>query len=212
MLCTRNALSGAKEQFAAGDPVRMAELSGAELVNNTFYLNYCNIPVAVKYPDGTAALKTKHPPLSNDENVLLLHYLSNASGLPLRGQWLSFLDLQGGPLHWHSLQKEALNPLARHYHAQLDRFLEAGTKHGGKRIEMGDCAILVPVLPRLPLKFIIWQGDEEFGPRSTILFDSVSEAYFSTAALYVLAIQALIRIWFPGDTRFDEVVISTAKE
>ena len=181
----------------------MAELSGAAFSNNRLSLKYCNLPVTVDYPHGTACMVDGHPPLSNDETVLLLQYLSTACGLPPRGKWISFLDLRGGPLHKLSFQREALDPLAQHYHDRLELFLETGQKHGGERVEMGDAALIIPVLPRLPLTFILWQGDAEFVPRGMILFDSVAESYLTTAALYVLAIQSLIRIWFPGDTRFD---------
>ncbi len=202
-MCTRNALSVVTQQFSSLDPLQMAELSGAAYAKNRFSLRYCNLPVSVDYPKGTVSMVDAYSPLNNDERVLLLQYLSNASGLPPRGQWLSFLDLRGGPLHWLPFQREALNPLARHYGEQLDLFLELGERYGGERVNGGDVAMVIPVLPRLPLSFMLWKGDDEFPSRSMILFDSVAESYLSTAALYVMAIQALIRIWFPGDTRFD---------
>ena len=204
-MCTRNALSVVKEIFSALDPLQMAELSGAVFSNNRLHLAYCNLPVTVNYPEGTVGMVDDHPPLNNDERVLLLQYLSSASGLPPRGQWLSFLDLRGGPLHWLPFQKEALNPLASYYHDRLELFLATGKKYGGERLQLGDAAVVIPVLPRLPLTFMLWQGDDEFAPRGMILFDAVAESYLTTAALYVLAIKALIRIWFPGDTRFDEL-------
>ncbi len=202
-MCTRNALSVVKEKFSALDPCKMAELSGAVFSNNRLHLDYCNLPVTVDYPQGTVGMVDDHPPLNNDERVLLLQYLSTACGLPPRGEWLSFLDLRGGPLHWLPFQREALNPLARYYHDRPELFLARGKKHGGERVQLGDAALVIPVLPRLPLTFMLWQGDDEFAPRGMILFDSVAESYLTTAALYVLAIKALIRIWFPGDTRFD---------
>lgn len=211
-MCTRNALAKTKEEFSARDPLQMAELSGAQYSPDRFSLAYCGLPVTVAYPGGAAELDGAHPPLSYDEKVLLLQYLSSACGLPPRGQWLSFLDLRGGPLHWLPFQREALNPLAWHYHDRLDHFLAVGLEHGGEKVEMGDAAVVVPVLPRLSLAFILWQGDTEFPPRGMILFDSVAEAYLSTAALYVLAIQAMVRIWFPGDTRFEGNNNSTVKE
>lgn len=204
-MCTRNAMSVVKEQFASRDPEQMAELSGAVYADGKLTFAYCSIPVAVSYPEGTTTvLAADHAPLSHDEQVLLLQYLNSACGLPPRGHWLSFLDLRGGPLHWLPFQREALNPLARRYHDRLHIFLAEGMKYGGEETSMGDRSITIPVFPRLSLNFIIWQGDEEFEPRSTILFDSVAESYLTTAALYVMAIKAMVRIWFPGDTRFDE--------
>ncbi len=201
-MCTRKALPGLKELFSRHDPWQMAAQSGADYGQGWLCFRYCGLPVRVRYPQGEACIDGPHLPLNNDEQALLLQYLMAARGLPPRGQWVSSLDLRGGSLHRHSLQREALTPLARHYHDRPEEFLAAALRHGGQKVEQGDAAVMVSVLPRLPLIFILWRGDEEFPPRGNILFDSVSEAYLATAALYVMAIQAVMRIWFPGEARF----------
>lgn len=206
-MCTRNALPAVKQEFAARDPQDMAVRSGAEFVENAIILPYCSLPVAITYPAGEVNFQEtgknfKMPALSVDEKAVILKYLISASGLPPRGQWLSFLDLRGGPLHWKPFQKEALNPLAQHYYKRQETFLALGKQHGGTLYNKGDAGVTVPVFPRLPLTFILWAGTEEFAPRATVLFDTVSESSLTTAGLFVLGIQAVIRIWFPGDTRF----------
>lgn len=186
----------------------MAELSGAHFESGRFILKFCDIDVQATFPQGNVTMlkpeSSDIDEITHNEKILILQYLTSASGLPARGQWLSFLELRGGHLHWLPFQKETLEPLAAAYNDRKDEFLERGWMHGGELFKQGDAGIIVPVLPRLPLAFVLWRGDEEFSPRSVILFDSVSETYLSTATLYVLGIQAVIRIWFPGDTRFDE--------
>jgi hypothetical protein len=208
MLCTRNALSKVLQRFAAQNPEEMAARSGATFKDDTLILKYCNIPLGITYPGGEAHWldaegKARPGGPVHEEKVVILQYLATASGLPARGRWLSFHELRGGQMHWKPFQREALEPLARGYHYRQDTFLELGYQHGGTRLDQGDASVLVPVLPRIELAFILWEGGEEFVPRSTILFDTVVEAYFPTAVSYILAIQAVIRIWFPGDTRFD---------
>ncbi len=208
-MCTRSALPQILQEFATKDPSEMAVRSGAVFQGNELLLNYCNYPLRITFPGGEMDWQQKASDaetpwsITHDERVLLLKYLATASGLPARGQWVSFHELQGGPLHWNPFNREALEPLARGYHHRRDLFLELGIKHGGTIFEQGDAGLVIPVLPRIKLAFVLWVGGEEFAPRSTILFDTVAEAYFPTAVLYVLAIQAVIRIWFPGDTRFD---------
>ncbi|MDO9535005.1 MAG: DUF3786 domain-containing protein [Bacillota bacterium] len=209
-MCSRNAFPIVVSEFASRDPVEMAELSGTKFEGNNFYLQYCNHSITAAYPSGEVKfLETgknfKREELTHDEKIIILQYLTSASGLPQREQWLSFLDLRGGQLHWMPFQREALEPLARNYFNSMDRFLKLGLEHGGSSFDKGDAGVVIPVLPRISLAFILWQGCEEFAPRSMILFDSAAETYLATATLYVLAIQALIHIWFPGDTRFDSV-------
>lgn len=211
-MCSRNALPVVLEDFASRDPREMADLSGAAFQDNTIFLRYCNLPLEVTHPQGeinflergkNSKIEGRSPEgLSSDEKVVILQYLTRASGLPVRGQWLSFLDLRGGQLHWKPFQKEALEPLAKKFYNKKDLFLKLAFEHGGSLLEQGDAGVVIPVFPRIPLAFILWDGGEEFVPRSTILYDSVAETYLTTAGLYVLGIQSLIRIWFPGDTRF----------
>ena len=207
-MCSRNALPKMLEEYASRDPDMMAELSGGKYENDSIYLKYCSIPLKVGYPSGKFTFLLDHKDqeereLTNEEKVVIIQYLMFSCGLPARGNWISFLDLKGGPLHWLPFQKEILIPLAYRYHDRLASFLRCGQEYGGTPSDQGDAGIIVPVFPRLDLAFIIWEGGEGFEPRSMILFDSVAEAYLSTATLYVLAIQAAIRIWFPGDTRFN---------
>ena len=187
----------------------MAELSGATYENGRFLLKFCNIDVQASFPEGNVTLANLESKdfeeISHNEKILILQYLTTPSGLPARGHWLSFLELRGGQLHWLPFQKEALEPLAVNYNGRKDEFLSRGLIHGGEPFDQGDAGVIVPVLPRLPLAYALWEGDEEFPPRSVILFDSISETYLSTATLYVLAIEALKRIWFPGDTRFQSL-------
>lgn len=212
-MCSRNALPVVLKNFASRDPQEMADLSGAVFKENTFYLQYCNLPLEITYPQGEINFLKKgknskkgeafREELSTDEKVVIIQYLTQASGLPVRGQWLSFLDLRGGQLHWKPFQKEALEPLARNYYNKKALFLKLAFEHGGELLKQGDAGAVIPVFPRIPLAFILWEGGEEFAPRSMILFDSVAETYLSTAGLYVLGIQSVLRIWSPDDTRFE---------
>ena len=202
-MCTRNALSKVLQRFAARDPREIADCSGAEFKDNIFIFKYCNIPLSITYPGGETCWLEKEGGPTHEEKVVILQYLAIARGLPARGQWLSFHELRGGQMHWKPFQREALEPLARGYHHRLDTFLDLGYKHGGTYFKQGDAGVLIPVLPRIKLAFILWEGGDEFAPRATILFDTVMEAYFPTAVSYILAIQAVIRVWFPGDTRFE---------
>jgi len=207
-LCTRSALPQILQVFAAKDPEEMAARSGAVFQEGEFILKYCNFPLRISYPGGEVDwCQTEHDTkllaITHEERVVILKYLSTAVGLPSRGQWVSFHELKGGPLHWKPFSREALEPLANSYHHRRELFLDLGLKHGGIPFEQGDAGLVIPVLPRLDLAFVLWKGGEEFAPRSTILFDTVAEAYFPTAVLYILGIQTVIRVWFPGDTRFD---------
>lgn len=210
-MCTRNALPNVLEEFAAKDPSHMAELSGAKFENNVFSLSYCNLPLQISYPDGDIKLRFKEDKvatpvqLTNDEKVIILHYLSRSSGLPLRGQWISFLELGSGQMHWSSFQKEVLEPLSREYGSSLDLFFEKGQEYGGTPFSGGDAGLIIPVFPKVPVAYLLWRAGDEFPSRAQALFDSAAGAYFTTATLFVLAKQALTRVWFTDGSKHDHL-------
>jgi hypothetical protein len=98
-------------------------------------------------------------------------YLAKCKLVPLSGQWVSEKDLScreffRGP---HQLRTEAV--LDRFGH-DADGFLAAAKNCGGIEIdESGDAAVRLWVLPAIPVKLILWCGDEELEPALTVLFD-----------------------------------------
>jgi hypothetical protein len=45
----------------------------------------------------------------------------------------------------------------------------------------------LPVLPYVPLTFVIWQGDDEIPPNGNILFDETAIEWFNAEDLVVIA-------------------------
>ena len=98
-------------------------------------------------------------------------YLANCRSIPLSGQWVSEKGLScreffRGP---HQLRIESI--LDKFGNA-ADDFLGAAKKYGGvESSDGGDAAVRLWVLPSIPVKFILWCGDEELEPALTVMFD-----------------------------------------
>lgn len=202
-----DAYDQARKSLATKDPELVAALGGASFdpAASLFTLVYCGMQVEVQYPSGTT--KAYHPlanaadtpvgstvPLTDPEQVLVLQYLAGASGLPLRGRWLSFLELPGGQLHYAPFQGEALRPLALTFGQDPASFLKAGRTLAGCRSDAGRPGLVIPAFPRIPLAILLWPGNEEFAARSAILFDASAVTHLSTASLYVLGIEVSKRL------------------
>jgi len=113
-------------------------------------------------------------------------YLAKSKSIPLSGQWASEKDLScreffRGP---HQLRTEAL--LDRFGHSAAD-FAAAAERYGGIEIgETGDAAVRLWVLPSIPLKLVLWCGDEELGPALTVLFDKSIDLQLPGDAIWAL--------------------------
>ncbi len=197
-MCYQGALDTTLQEFAEKDPGEMAGYSGCSFFSGEGCIKvpYCGEDYLVEHPAGIITpLKAQVDEINQPERICILQYLCWAKGLPLRGKWLSFLELPGGEHHFAPFKNEIVLPLARKFGDDLEGFVELsrGLEQAGLP---GDEGFIVPVLPYIYLAVIIWKGDEEFPSRANILFDDVSPHHLPTASLYVLGIEAVKRLYF----------------
>ena len=133
-----------------------------------------------KAHDGWA--KTDDPLL---ELVAIL-YLINVDGLyPMDRDIVGVKDLKEahffqGP---HALKKEAL---IRRYGNDFSGFSKVAEYLAGEPRDMADRAYRLLPFPRVPLYYLLWQGDEEFKPQITILLDRPIENVLAADAIWAL--------------------------
>ena len=56
----------------------------------------------------------------------------------------------------------------------------------GEPWNMADVAYQLRPFPRIPLYYLLWEGDEEFKPRMTVLFDQSIENVLAADAIWAL--------------------------
>ena len=117
--------------------------------------------------------------------LVVLVYLLQVAPVPLSGDLISVSDLKDahffqGP---HDLNTDAL--LERFGH-DPDAFGIVARKLGGEPVNMADAAFRILPLPRVPTYYLLWQGDDEFAPKLTVLFDRSIEQLFAADAIWGL--------------------------
>ena len=75
----------------------------------------------------------------------------------------------------------------RIYSGRIPDFKEAAVKLGGILIPGGDAAVELELFDNLYIRFLLWEGDEEFPASSQILFSSNFPAAFSVYDLTEIA-------------------------
>jgi hypothetical protein len=91
----------------------------------------------------------------------------------------------------HALKTE---PLLRRYGNDLRGFREAAEHLAGEPAGMADAAYRLLPFPRVALYFLLWQGDREFEPQMTVLFDRSIEAIFAADAIWALVNRVAIAL------------------
>ena len=117
--------------------------------------------------------------------LLLLVYLQNAADVPLGGESIGVKELKSahffqGP---HTLMSD---PLIERFGGQPERLIASGKRLGGEALELADAAIKLWPLPRIPLTYLLWAGDEEFSAQLSFLFDPSIERHLAADGIWGL--------------------------
>ena len=126
--------------------------------------------------------KTNDPLLS----LVTVMYLSEIDAVyPMGRDIVGIKDLKEGHFFTgpHAFRTQ---PLLHRFADDLRGFQTTARNLAGEPIEMADAAFRLLPFPRVPLYFLMWQGDEEFKPRLQVLFDRSIERILAADAIWAL--------------------------
>ncbi|MHB8109518.1 MAG: DUF3786 domain-containing protein [Syntrophorhabdaceae bacterium] len=126
--------------------------------------------------------------------IIILHYINTASGTPLTGERVAYGDIPACMHYDPVYERRVLKPLVRAFGFDKYAFREAGQSLQAKDEEFGDAAFTLFAFPKVPITFIIWEGDEEFAPRARALFDPSVTGYLPLEDIVVISKLASGRI------------------
>jgi hypothetical protein len=118
--------------------------------------------------------------------VLTLLYLNKVDKLyPLGRDIVGPLDLKEAH-YFKGRHLLKTGPLLERYGNDLAGFRQAAQYLEGKPMEMADAAYMLLPFPRVPLYYLLWEGDEEFPAKLSVLFDRSIENLLSASAIWSL--------------------------
>lgn len=149
-------------------------------------IEYLNQSYLISLPNIEISLMNSQEPVPMRDKILMLHYLTSAKGIPLSNKMIAYNELPGGINYFPTFSKRAIKPLLDHFGKEPHRLIDVARKLGGHEADYGDVAVIINAFSRVPIALVLWQGDEEFPPRGTIMFDSTIPEYLSTDDINVL--------------------------
>jgi len=132
--------------------------------------------------------------ISLPEQILILHYLLNASGEPLTGRSIDFRQVPEGGFYWSAFVSRAKKPLLETFGHDLPLYVKVAASLGGEPQPLGDAAARFMAFPRVPITHVLWGGDEEFPPEANILFDETIPRYLPTEDIAALSGASVYRL------------------
>lgn len=181
------ALEKAVKDLAAINPFVAAAKAGCDFREGKFHLKFFNRLFRIDHSSGSIGESTSDgqgTPLSRALKLVLLHYLINANGAQVAGEWITYRYLPGANFFESRFQSMGILPLQRRFGHDIEGFRQACRKLGGDAMSRtGDASYRFLALPGIPMACILNLGDEDIESSVSLLFDAASPNYLPTEDL-----------------------------
>jgi hypothetical protein len=117
--------------------------------------------------------------------LILLVYILGAKDEPLKREMITAQQLRDGHFFQGPHELDTKSLLVR-WGRDPSGFRKAAAALGGAPIDAAEAAFRIQALPRVPIYYLLWEGDEEFEPRLSILFDRSVELHLPADAIWGL--------------------------
>lgn len=118
--------------------------------------------------------------------ILVIRYLLEGCYAPAAGRYYTYREMPWGEVYYKQFQGRCIMRLAYGFGNKLQQFSEAMEKLGAQKLTDGDCSYQLEFLEGLYLKFILWEGDDEFPPSAQILFSDNFPVAFTAEDMAVV--------------------------
>jgi len=109
------------------------------------------------------------------EQLCILSYLINAVDVSEAGKLVKADSLAGGEFFFKGIHALDTPKLEECFGECPGLLYDIAESFDASRCEFGDASIKLYAFARLPLTIVIWQSDEEFSARASILFDKTAD-------------------------------------
>ena len=197
----KNAYKLAAGELAVRNPKDVGQLSrvdhGPAPGGRGFRLEFEFIgrPHVVEMPEVSVSLRDSEEEVPLTEQVLMLHYLNHAKGVPLSGESITYREIPAGEFYYSAFVKRAEAPMLSVFGPNPGLLEKVASLIGGRPVAgPGDAAAVFQALPMIPITLVVWGGDDEFEPSGKILFDKSVSHYLPTEDIAWLSGMVVYRL------------------
>ena len=173
----KKALEIGKEEISKKNPLHLCRLSGGQFIEKTneqssIRIKFLNRVISISWPDLIFSQDSDEE-IKIKEKILILHYLNNAKKEDLTGELIAYQEIPSARFYLSAFNARSTDPFTATFGENPDKLpIVAQELFAAQKASMGDVSVTIQAFPKVPITFIIWQGDDEFPPNGTILFDS----------------------------------------
>ena len=173
----KKALEIAKKEISKKNPLHVCRLSGGQFIekaneSDKIHIKFLNRMISISWPDLIFS-QDSDKEIKIKEKILILHYLNNAKKEDLTGDLIAYQEIPSARFYLSAFNARSRDPFIAAFGENPDKLLVVAQElFAAQMASMGDVSVTIQAFPKVPITLIIWQGDDEFPPNGTILFDS----------------------------------------
>lgn len=111
-----------------------------------------------------------------------------------RDNWVPFRELSGASPFTTAFEKHVLAPFAETFCGQPEKLAAACESLAGVRIGHSEVGYQLDSFACIPLRFLFWDGDDEFPAQGNILYDSSATDFIHVESTVSLAMEGIERL------------------
>ncbi|MBU4439654.1 MAG: DUF3786 domain-containing protein [Acetobacterium sp.] len=112
----------------------------------------------------------------------------------LTDKWVPFRELSGASPFTMAFEKHVLEPFALTFSEQTEKLSKACEVLGGVNLSHSDVGYRINAFDCMPIKFLFWDGDDEFPAQANILYDSSATDFIHVESTVSIAIEGIERL------------------
>ncbi len=175
------------KKLASMDLKEVCRKSGAQYVDQKrIILHYLNHPYWITLPNVEISQKDEEEKVPIKDRILILHYLTQATGTPYTNKLITYGQIEGGKFYGPVFVKRNLEPILSCFSDRPELLVDVAQQFGGQRSNYGDVSVSIDAFPMARIFFIIWKGDDEVPHGGNILFDGNIRHYLASEDVCVL--------------------------
>lgn len=161
-------------KYREADPAEIADRIGIPYDGKYFTIRYMGEELKVAHPE----FATVPEITDNSARVLILRYLLFSKIVPFTGEFISFRDMPSGDLYIQPFTGRCIYRLLGKYGKRADVFRRVLEAMGAEKVRYADACYDLELFDQLKIRFILWEGDEEFAASAQILFsENIRDAF-----------------------------------
>lgn len=111
-----------------------------------------------------------------------------------KDDWVRFDRLKGTAPFAKAFQEGVIAPFSRMFSGHVKELSKACEQLGGKKLSWSDAGYELKAFACIPVRFLFWDGDDEFPAQGNVLFDASATDYIHGESIVTIAAMGLDRI------------------